>query len=128
MSYTIKQVAEKTGISEATLRYYDKEGLFPYMERKESGYRLFGDREMEQIRYIECFKTAGFEIKDIKEYFDLIAKGDSTLKVRLELMQKRREILEQKKLEIEKSIALVDKKVDYYKRAVENGSEKGIKF
>ena len=97
MNYNIKQVADKTGLSEATLRYYDKEGLFPDLERKNSGYRAFSERELEQIRYIECFKTAGFEIREIKEYFDLIKRGDETLKERYDIMIKHREILEKKK-------------------------------
>ena len=50
MNYNIKQVADKTGLSEATLRYYDKEGLFPDLERKNSGYRTFSERELEQIQ------------------------------------------------------------------------------
>ncbi|HCE34316.1 MAG TPA: MerR family transcriptional regulator [Clostridiales bacterium] len=126
MSYTIKQVADLTGLSEATLRYYDKEGLFPYMERKSSGYRLFSEKELEQIRYIECFKTAGFEIKDIKEYFDLIAEGDGTLEKRLQIMKDHRKVIENRMAELEKSIRLVDKKIDYYTRAVEKGTAVGI--
>ena len=60
MGYSIKDVATLTGLSEATLRYYDKEGLFPDMQRKKSGYRIFTDHELEQIKYIECFKISGF--------------------------------------------------------------------
>lgn len=126
MNYTIKQVASLTGLSEATLRYYDKEGLFPNLERKKSGYRMFSEKELEQIRYIECFKTAGFEIKDIKEYFDLIRDGDGTLEKRLEIMQDHRKVLENRLAELQKSIKLVDKKIDYYRRAVEKGTAEGI--
>ena len=128
MNYNIKQVADKTGLSEATLRYYDKEGLFPDLERKNSGYRTFSERELEQIRYIERFKTAGSEIREIKEYFDLIKRGDETLKERYDIMIKHREILEKKKEAILHSISVVDKKIDYYARAVEKGTEEGVEL
>ena len=128
MNYNIKQVADKTGLSEATLRYYDKEGLFPDLERKHSGYRTFSERALEHIRYIECFKTAGFEIREIKEYFDLIKRGDETLKERYDIMIKHREILEKKKEAILHSISVVDKKIDYYARAVEKGTEEGVEL
>lgn len=128
MGYNIKQVSEMTGLTEATLRYYDKEGLFPDLERKNSGYRIFSEREIEQIRYIECFKTAGFEIREIKEYFLLIKRGDETLKERYDVMVKHRKILEKKQEEILRSIAVVDKKIKYYAEAVEKGTEKGVSF
>ena len=128
MGYTIKQVSDMTGLSEATLRFYDKEGLFPNLQKKASGYRVFTERELDQIKFIECFKNSGFEVKDIKRYFELIHEGDKTLPERLELMKKRRECLLAKKAELEKSIRLVERKVAYYEQAVKNGTEKGIVF
>lgn len=65
--YTIGQVAEMFGLTVSTLRYYDKEGLFPDLERS-SGIRRFGDKEIEALRIIGCLKSAGLEIKDIKKF------------------------------------------------------------
>ena len=62
--YTIGQVSELYHLPISTLRYYDKEGLFPGMQRA-NGIRRFGDRELEQLRMIECLKKTGLEIKDI---------------------------------------------------------------
>ena len=62
--YTIGQVAEMFGLPTSTLRYYDKQGLFPELKRA-SGIRQFGDTELEALRVIECLKKAGMEIKDI---------------------------------------------------------------
>ena len=56
MNYTIKKVSQMTGLSIPTIRYYDKEGLLPDLQRKESGYRVFSDRDLEAIDLIECFK------------------------------------------------------------------------
>lgn len=61
----------------STLRYYDKEGLFPEMERV-SGIRRFGEREIEALRVIECLKKSGVEIKDIKVFMEWCREGSST--------------------------------------------------
>ena len=75
--YTIGQVAEMFGLPASTLRYYDKQGLFPGLERT-SGIRRFGDTELEALRVIECLKKAGMEIKDIRLFMEWCAEGPST--------------------------------------------------
>ena len=65
------------GLPISTLRYYDKQGLFPNMERV-SGIRKFGDTEIEALRVIECLKKAGMEIKDIRQFMDWCVEGPST--------------------------------------------------
>ena len=75
--YTIGQVAEMFGLPISTLRYYDKQGLFPNMERV-SGIRKFSEAEIEALRVIECLKKAGMEIKDIRQFMDWCVEGPST--------------------------------------------------
>ena len=65
--YTIGQVSQMCGIPVSTLRYYDKEGLFPHMERV-SGIRRFSDRELETLRIIDCLKKSGLEIREIRKF------------------------------------------------------------
>ena len=67
--YTIGQVSEMFGLPISTLRYYDKQGLFPNMERV-SGIRKFSEAEIEALRVIECLKKAGMEIKDINVFVE----------------------------------------------------------
>ena len=67
--YSIGQVAEMFGLPISTLRYYDKQGLFPNMKRA-SGIRRFGEQEIEALRVIECLKKAGMEIKDINVFVE----------------------------------------------------------
>jgi len=67
--YSIGQVAEMFGMPISTLRYYDKQGLFPNMERV-SGIRKFSEAKIEALRVIECLKKAGMEIRDIKQFMD----------------------------------------------------------
>ena len=75
--YTIGQVSELFGLPISTLRYYDKEGLFPTMQR-ESGIRKFGEKELEALRVIECLKKSGLEIKDIKQFIAWCVQGSET--------------------------------------------------
>ena len=75
--YTIGQVAEMFDLPISTLRYYDKQGLFPQLTR-ESGIRKFSDNEIEALKVIECLKKSGLEIKDIKLFMEWCAEGSST--------------------------------------------------
>lgn len=72
--YTIGQVSELFGLPISTLRYYDKEGLFPTIQR-DSGIRKFGEKELEALRVIECLKKSGLEIKDIKQFMEWCVQG-----------------------------------------------------
>ncbi len=87
MNYTIKKVSEMTGLSIPTIRCYDKEGLLPDLQRKESGYRVFSDRDLEAIDLIECFKESGLTIREIRHFMSLVRQGDVTLEERLAIYQ-----------------------------------------
>ena len=69
MRYTIGQVSAQFGLPVSTLRYYDRQGLFPHMQRV-SGVRKFGEQELEALRVIECLKKSGLEIKDIRRFME----------------------------------------------------------
>lgn len=75
--YTIGQVSEQFDLPVSTLRYYDKEGLFPALTRT-SGIRRFGEQELEALRVIECLKRSGLEIKEIKQFMEWCAQGSET--------------------------------------------------
>lgn len=124
MTYTIKEASEKTGISVHTLRYYDKQGLFPAMERTDARYRMFSENELEEIRLIHCFKAAGLQIKEIKTYMDLIREGDSALQKRLDYMKAQYERIENQRRELELAQKMIRFKIAYYEGAIRAGSEK----
>lgn len=126
MNYSIQDISKKTGLTISTLRYYDKEGLFPNLERKESNYRVFTELELETLKIIACFKKAGLSIPEIRKYMELIQKGDETLKERLDIMVHQKEALEKQKKEIEESIACVEWKISYYEQALQDGTEKYV--
>lgn len=121
MEYSIKEMSKKTGLSIPTLRFYDKEGLFPNLERKSSNYRTFTDSELDIVKIIECFKKAGLSLKEIKHYMELVKEGPTTFEERLKMMQEQLELLLNEKEELEKSINLVKRKITYYEEAVKTG-------
>ena len=123
MNYSIKQVSEMTGLSAATLRYYDKEGLLPGLKRKDSKYRIFSQHDLETLKIIDCFKQAGLRIKDIKYYMELLQMGDSTLKERYAIFVHQEQLLKEKLEEIQKSLAVVRHKQEYYQKAMGLGDE-----
>lgn len=96
MFYTVGEIAKKLGIPASTLRYYDKEGLLPFVERSGSGIRMFKDSALEWLSVIECLKKTGMPIKGIKKFVDWCMEGDATIAQRLELIDRQRdEVLSQ---------------------------------
>ena len=120
--YTIGQVAEMFDLPISTLRYYDKQGLFPRLER-ESGIRKFSDNEIEALRVIECLKKSGLEIKDIKLFMDWCVEGASTYADRLDLIQKQRERVESEIRQMHKTLDMLKYKCWYYSQALKDGNE-----
>lgn len=123
--FTIGQVSEQFNIPVSTLRYYDKEGLFPYMERQ-SGIRRFSETEIEALRVIECLKASGLEIKEIKQFMQWCVEGSSTYPQRRQLFEKRRAAVEQEIARLQKALSLLKFKCWYYDAAVKEGSEERV--
>ena len=120
--YTIGQVSQMFGLPISTLRYYDKQGLFPNMERI-SGIRKFSDNELEALRVIECLKKSGLEIKDIKQFMDWCVEGASTYPQRKALIEKQRERLEAELVHMNKVLDMLKFKCWYYEQATHDGCE-----
>lgn len=123
--YTIGQVAQMFHLPISTLRYYDKEGLFPNLERK-GNIRQFSDTEIQAIRVIECLKKSGLEIKDIKQFFAWVSEGSSTYANRKELFEIRKTAVEEELKALEKTLAMLNFKCWYYQKALDDGNEDEI--
>lgn len=124
--FTIGQVAEMFRIPISTLRYYDKEGLFPGLERT-SGIRRFGEAELEALRVIECLKQSGLEIKDIKRFMQWCCEGSGTYPQRKALFEHQRRVVEGQIRRLERTLAMIDFKCWYYGQAIRDGSEDRIR-
>jgi len=113
------------GLPISTLRYYDKQGLFPGMERK-SGIRKFGEKELETLRVIECLKKSGLEIKDIRQFMDWCVEGPSTYALRKELFVRQKKTVEAEIAHMNKILDMLRFKCWYYEQAIQDGSEERI--
>lgn len=124
--YTIGQVSEIFNLPVSTLRYYDKQGLFPALERS-SGIRKFSNREIEALRVIECLKKSGLKIKDIKRFIDWCAQGESTYEKRKELFIRQRESVENEIANLNKTLDMLNYKCRYYELLTSGENEESIK-
>ncbi len=127
MFYSIGEVANQTGIAISTLRYYDREGMFPDMERSNGGIRVFSDREMNTLQIIECLKTSGMSIKEIKEFLCWCKEGDSSLQKRQEMFHKRLEAVQKQIDDLQNTMNILRYKCWYYDTAVADGTEDAVK-
>ena len=122
MFYTIGEMAQKLDVAPSTLRYYDKEGLLPFVERSSGGIRMFKEEDMEWLRLLGCLKKAGMPLKEIRSFLDWSRQGDATISQRLELLEKQRQsVLEQQK-QLEDTLLMLDYKRWYYQTAREAGT------
>ncbi|MFR2588123.1 MAG: MerR family transcriptional regulator [Adlercreutzia equolifaciens] len=110
----------------STLRYYDKQRLFPELERT-SGIRRFGDTELEALRVIECLKKAGMEIKDIRLFMEWCAEGPSTYPKRKAMFEERKAHMESEIAKMNRTLDMLKFKCWYYEQAIQDGNENRVK-
>lgn len=122
MVYTVGEMARLLDVPASTLRYYDKEGLLPFVVRSSGGIRMFQESDVEWLRVIACLKNAGMSIKDIRTYIELAMQGDSTIDARLALFQKQREALLEQMAQLQQTLATLDYKCWFYETAKAAGS------
>ena len=114
----IGEMAKATGISEYTLRYYEKKGLIR-VRRDDAGRRCYDESDIEWIKFIKRLKDTGMLLKDIKEYSRLRYEGNATMPERLKMLEKHREyVLEQQKKWAE-YLANLDDKIVFYKDSID---------
>lgn len=123
MSYSIGEVSKLTGLSVPTLRYYDKEGLIPNINRNENGLRDFTEQDLGTIHIVTCIKGAGASIREIKEYMDLCQLGDSTLELRKQFFIDKKSDIEEQMRELNEIMKTVEMKIKYYEDAIKAGTE-----
>ena len=124
--FTIGQVSEMFDLPVSTLRYYDKEGLFPELNRT-SGIRQFTEKEVEALRVIECLKKTGLQIKDIKLFMSWCMEGSSTYTQRKELFENQKKQVEKEINELNQTLDMLNFKCWYYSEVIKDGNEDRVK-
>lgn len=127
MSYTIGEMAKTLGVPASTLRYYDQEGIIPFVKRSSGGIRMFTDKDYEWLKVIECLKKSGLSIKEIKAFIDMADRNDASLTERLELFRARKEAVQKQMAEMQETLDLLEYKCWYYEEAVKDGTEKRVR-
>jgi len=123
LNYSIGEVAQKMGTNTSTLRYYDKKGLLPFVDRDDAGRRKFKDNDFNFLEVINCLKKSGVPIKDIGKFINLCLQGDETLRERYDYLDKEENVLEIKVREMQEQLDFLRFKKWYYKTSVEAGTE-----
>lgn len=118
---TIKEVSEKYGLSQDTLRYYEKIGVIPPVTRTSGGIRNYTEQDIGWVENAVCMRNAGLPVEVIAEYCRLYSMGDSTIGARLELLTEQRKKLIEQKEQLEAEISRLDYKIGRYEIAVKTG-------
>jgi len=126
MEYTISDIAKLMGVSTYTLRYYDKEGLFPNVKRV-NGIRIFEDKDFEWLRVLNCLRNINMPIKKMKEYVELCQQGDASLKDRLKMIEEQEESINAQIKTLEYYKQEIGFKKKYYEEAIKAGSESAVR-
>jgi len=114
----IMEVSEQYGISSDTLRYYERIGLIPPVNRKESGIRDYNELDLRRVEFIKCMRSAGLPIEVLIEYVGLVQQGDKTIEARKEILIEQRELLAARMKEMQKTLDILDHKIEVYENAV----------
>lgn len=118
---TIKEVSEKYGITQDTLRFYERSGLIPPVKRTAGGIRDYGPEDLSWVELAVCMRSAGLTVEAISEYVRLSRLGDETFPARLQLLMEQREALLEQKKRIEATLDRLNYKIARYEVAVETG-------
>ncbi len=127
MLYTVGEMAKKLGVAPSTLRYYDKEGLLPFVERSGGGMRVFRDQDFEWLQVIGCLKKAGMKLCDIKKFIEMAMQGDETIDDRLNLITAQKKEVEAQLAALRKTLATLKFKEWYYTTAKADGTTERVR-
>ena len=114
----IAEVSETYGLSVDTLRYYERVGLIPPVHRNESGIRDYDELDLRRVDFIKCMRGAGLPVEVLIEYMGLVQQGDSTIEDRKEILVEQRDLLAAKMAEMQKTLDLLNHKIEVYEKAV----------
>src|SRR5690348_12068607 len=114
----IAQVSEQYDISVDTLRYYERVGLIPPVQRNAGGIRDYNELDLRRVDFIKCMRSAGLPIEVLIDYVELVQRGDETIDARKEILKEQRELLVTRMQEMQKTLDVLDHKIEVYENAV----------
>ena len=112
--YTMMQVCRELDMTYQTLKFYCNEGLVPNVKRDKNNRRIFDEKDVKWIHDLSCLKKCGMSIQEMKGDLALCRGGESTIKARKEMLDKKQKALREEIAELEKSIDYIDWKQNFY--------------
>jgi DNA-binding transcriptional MerR regulator len=114
----ISKVSGRYGISADTLRYYERIGLIPPVNRNKNGVRDYTEIDLKRVEFVKCMRSAGLPIEALIKYYSLVQQGDQTIEARKKILKEQREQLVAKMEDIQKTLDLLDHKLEVYENIV----------
>ncbi|MDF2570890.1 MAG: transcriptional regulator, MerR family [Sporomusa sp.] len=124
---TITEVSQKYDISQDTLRYYERIGLIPRVNRNKSGIRDYTEENCNWVEFIKCMRDAGLSIEVLTEYVGMFQQGDTTIEARRELFVGQRKLLIKKVEDMQKTIERLDYKIAKFDQTIVEKEKELIK-
>ncbi len=121
---TIKDAAREVNLTPHTLRYYESEGLMPFLKRDEVGHRVFGQEDIEWLQFICCLRNTGMSIREMKSFVKLYEQGDATIPERMDVLYEHRLVIEDKLKEMQQYLVNINNKIRYYEGVYEDVLDK----
>lgn len=118
---TIKEVSEKFGITQDTLRYYERAGMIPPVTRTAGGIRNYTETDLKWVELAKCMRSAGLSVEVLAEYVRLFRAGDATIPARLQLLIQQRNVLLTQRRQIDETLNRLNYKIARYETAAETG-------
>ncbi|MEU6892018.1 MerR family transcriptional regulator [Streptomyces sp. NPDC046557] len=112
--YTISEVEARTGLTQHTLRWYERIGLMPHVDRSHSGQRRFTDKDLDWLAFVGKLRTTGMSVADMVRYAELVREGEHTVDQRRELLERTRREVRARLSEMKDALAVLDYKIDHY--------------
>ncbi|MEO2203552.1 MerR family transcriptional regulator [Paenibacillus pabuli] len=114
MSFTIKEAAERLGCPAHKIRYYEKEGLLPFIKRDQNGNRLFEQEHVDWMRVMSCFRATGMKVSVLKQMVNLAMEGASTIPLRKAMLMQYKDELYQRQNDLNQALEAVNQKLSIY--------------
>lgn len=114
MEIQIKEAAEMIGLPAHTLRYYEQEGLLPFIKRDDNGNRIFNEADLLWLELIVCLRKTDIPLSELREIVELTKEGDSTALQRKQIFEKHKEKMMQKQRDLDNAFIKIETKIEYY--------------
>ena len=114
----ISEVSDQCGVSSDTLRYYERIGLLPRVNRSDSGIRDYSDLDVRRVEFIKCMRSAGLPVEVLIRYYRLVQQGDETMEDRQAILVEQRAEITARMEALQKTLDLLDYKISFYENAL----------